>query len=192
MVIMSFMFQRINIKMSPRSSTPCRDDIKARPTSGNEKKQSQGSLVDCQPTVMLRKDISTTLKVPTPKQSRGKEIPPSFSNQARQSSKVKVVEEGVSGISVLQRPVKKRTTKPEPSPPPQQSAKKVSSKRRASSHSSGKVEKPATPFYRVRHSKPARVRIQNYQRAVAMLHRMQITGEGLTTAQDRLGCLVYR
>ena len=98
-----------------------------RPTSGKGKEQSQGSLVVCQPSVMLRKDISAKLKVPISKQSRGKEIPTSFSKQARQSSTVKVIEDGVSGISVLQRPVKKRTTKPEPSPPPQQSAKKVSS-----------------------------------------------------------------
>ena len=143
----------------------------------------------CQPSVMLRKDISAKLKVPISKQSRGEEIPTSFSKQARQSSTVKVIEDGVSGISVLQRPVKKRTTKPEPSPPPQQSAKKVSSKRRASYHSSGKVEKPITPLFRVRKPKPARVRIQNSQQAAAMLHRMQTTGEDLTIVQDSLGCM---
>ena len=179
MVIMSFHVSENNIKMSPRTSTPCRDTTKARLSSGKETEQSQGSLVVCQPSVMLRKDISAKLKVPISKQSRGKEIPTSFSKQARQSSTVKVIEDGVSGISVLQRPVKKRTTKPEPSPPPQQAAKKVSSKRRASHHSSGKVEKPTTPFFRVRHPKPARERIQNCQQAAAMLHRMQTTGEDL-------------
>ena len=179
MVIMSFHVSENNIKMSPRSSTPCRDTTKARPSSGKETEQSQGSLVVRQPSVVLRKDISTKLKAPIPKQSQGKEIPTSFCKQARQSSTVKVIEDGVSGISVLQRPVKKRTTKPEPSPPPQQSAKKVSSKRRASYHSSGKVEKPTTPFFRVRHPKPARERIQNCQQAAAMLHRMQTTGEDL-------------
>jgi hypothetical protein len=97
MVIMasqlSFMFQRINIKMSPRSSTPCRDTTKARPTSGKEKEQSQGSLVVHQLSVMLRKDISAKLRVPISKQSRGKEIPTSSSKQARQSSTVRVIEE---------------------------------------------------------------------------------------------------
>jgi hypothetical protein len=89
--------------MSPRSSTPCRDTTKARPTSGKEKEQSQGSLVVHQPSVMLRKDISAKLRVPISKQSRGEEIPTSFSKQTRQSSTVKVIEDGVSGISVLHR-----------------------------------------------------------------------------------------
>jgi hypothetical protein len=169
MVIMSFHVSENNIKMSPRSSTPCRDTTKARPSSG----QSQGSLVVRQPSVMLRKVITTKLKVPIPKQYRGKEVPT-----------VKVVEDGV-----LHKFVKKKTTKPEPSPPPQQSAKKVSSKRRASYHSSGKVEKPITPLFRVRKPKPARVRIQNSQQAAAMLHRMQTTGEDLTIVQDSLGCM---
>ena len=178
MVIMSFHVSENNIKMSPRSSTPCRDTTKARPSSGKETGQSQGSLVVRQPSVMLRKGITTKLKVPIPKQYRGKEIPT-----------VKVIEDGVSGISVLHKFVKKKTTKPEPSPPPQQSAKKVSSKRRASYHSSGKVEKPITPLFRVRKPKPARVRIQNSQQAAAMLHRMQTTGEDLTIVQDSLGCM---
>ena len=169
MVIMSFHVSENNIKMSPRSSTPCRDTTKARPSSG----QSQGSLVVRQPSVMLRKGITTKLKVPIPKQYRGKEVPP-----------VKGVEDGV-----LHKFVKKKTTKPEPSPPPQQSAKKVSSKRRASYHSSGKVEKPPTPFFRVRNPKPARERIHNCQQAAAMLHRMQTTGEDLTIVQDSLGCM---
>ena len=163
--------------MSPRSSTPCRDTTKARSSPGKEKEQTQGSLVVRKD--MVRKDISDKLKVPVSKQLREKEIPASFNKQARQRSVVKVVEEGVAGISMLQQPTKKRTTKSEPSPPPQQVEKKSSSKRRASHHSMGKVKKPTTPVYRVRHPKPARERIQNYQRAVAMLHRMQTTGEDL-------------
>ena len=79
--------------MPTRVSTPCRDTTKIRPTSGKEKEQSQGSLVVHQLSVMLRKDISAKLRVPISKQSRGEEIPTSFSKQARQSSTVKVIEE---------------------------------------------------------------------------------------------------
>ena len=79
--------------MSPRSSTPCRDTTKARPTSGKEKEQSQGNLLVHQLSVMLRKDISAKLRVPISKQSRGKEFPTSFSKQTRQNSTVKVIEE---------------------------------------------------------------------------------------------------
>ena len=91
---------------------------------------------------MLKKDISAKLRVPLTKLARGKEFPTSYSKKARQSSTVKVIEDGVSGINVLPRPInRKRTTKPEPSTSPQQDAKKVRSKRRAGYHSSGKVEK---------------------------------------------------